>query len=176
MPINNQDQVPRRVRGTHGLCGQVTKTQGFSLIEILVVLFIIGIIFGLALLAFGDFGASRRVVSFGSVFKQDIQQLQYQAIVESKTLGLRLSANGYSAWMFAPANGWQTIADRRQQHVFPAKVWVRWMVKKSKPGEPDILFEPSGDMTPFQIQLGLNAQTILVRLIGTSDGQVALSK
>lgn len=155
---------------------RATKTHGFSLIEILVVLFIIGIICGFTLLAFGDFGASRRVISFSQVFKQDIQQLQYQAIVESKTMGLRLSAKGYATWVFEPTSGWHPIADRRSQHEFPQKIWIQWSVPKQKSGEPDILFEPSGDMTPFQIQLGLEAHKILVRLNGTADGQLSLAK
>ncbi len=39
------------------------RNKGFTLIEILIVIVIIGITIGFALLAFGDFGESKRIIA-----------------------------------------------------------------------------------------------------------------
>ena len=85
--------------------------RGVTLIEILVVLAIIGITLGFALLAFGDFGASRRVVASAEQFLNQVKLLEQQAVLTSTTFGIQFdpaaSPTSFRVLRFQPSSGWQ---------------------------------------------------------------------
>ena len=57
------------------------QRQGFTLVEILIVIFIISIVMTFAVLSLGDFGASRRIVLAAEQFKSDLISIQQEAIL-----------------------------------------------------------------------------------------------
>lgn len=99
--------------------------RGFTLIEILVVVLIIGITLGFTMLAFGDFGAGRKAVVSAEQFSSYIQLVQQRALFEANTLGVRVSKDGYETYHVV-AGTWQPMPTKSIFHRrdFPDNVLV----------------------------------------------------
>lgn len=150
--------------------------QGFTLIEILVVIVIIGITLGFAVLAFGDFGASRHLITSAEQFTHHVKLIQQQAMLESATYGIQIEPTGYSILRFAPPKTWQTPpspALARRIH-FPAHAWVSFTNTGQK--KPSIILYATGDMTPFRLSLGLDKQPHIIDVVGLQNGTLSLER
>jgi len=155
------------------------KQRGFTLIEILVVVAIIGITVGFAMLAFGDFGASRRAVVSAEQFSSYVKLVQQQAILETNTLGINLNQDGYGTYRFV-GGSWQQMSMKSIFHwrSFPKNVVAnfRQTSSKNKFKNPDIIISPSGDMNEFIVDFGTASNAQIVSLVGTSDGQIIIQQ
>jgi len=155
--------------------GMQTK-QGFTLIEILVVILIIGITLGFALLAFGDFGANRRIIVAAEQFVGYVKLVQQQAILETSTLGINFNKNGYQVMRFQTPASWQAMPQKSIFHTqyFPDSTVINLESNSKKSGNPQIIINSSGDMTAFTLHLGSAHQVDLATVVGTFDGNVSL--
>ncbi len=155
------------------------NNRGFSLIEILVVMTIIGISFGFALLAFGDFGADKRIAMSAERFTHTLNLARHQAILDSSTLGIKFNGREYQIVRFTPPNQWQTISERGvfAKHSFPENSQIGFdsAYRKSK-NLPDIIIHPSGDQTPFKLQLGSKKQFPVTSIQGMRNGDLITKK
>lgn len=156
------------------------NNRGFTLIEILVVILIIGITLGFALLAFGDFGRERRLMVAAEYFIHYIQFAEQQAILENNTLGLVIDGPHYQLLRFHAPNQWQALSNHavfRQQH-FPNDTFVHFTMENTKNADSNhmIIINTSGDITPFKLQLGLNDNQTLFDILGNRDGSVSLQR
>ncbi|KTD36234.1 general secretion pathway protein LspH [Legionella nautarum] len=153
--------------------------RGFTLIEILVVVAIIGITLGFAMLAFGDFGASRRAVVSAEQFSSYVKLVQQQAILETNTLGISLTNEGYTTYRFE-SGGWRIMSAKSIFHwrSFPNKISVifRQGGSRNRLKNPDIIITPSGDMSEFIIDFGTAANPQVVSLFGKTDGRIIIEK
>ncbi|KTD16106.1 type II secretion system minor pseudopilin GspH [Legionella jordanis] len=153
------------------------RARGFSLIEILVVLIIISITIGFALLSFGDFGASRRAVVAAEQFSNYLKLVEQQAVLEMNTLGVTIRSNGYQTFRFQN-NNWQTMPEKSLFHfqLFPKHVVVRFEKNyKSNAKNPDIIINPSGELTAFVLNFGTEKKPVLVSLVSSRNGDLSLS-
>jgi general secretion pathway protein H len=148
---------------------------GFTLIEILVVLVIIGITIGFALLAFGDFGSSRRVVTAAESFSNQIKLIQQQAIMESATYGIQVDLKKYDVLKFSSKKTWRKSTNPFFKRVltFPNNTLVSFTSTSPKQ-RPSIIIDSSGEMTPFQIMFGTPKNLTLIKLIGEANGDIKL--
>ena len=152
------------------------SSHGFTLIEILVVMLIIGITLGFALLAFGDFGSKRRIVMATEHFVNYVKFVQQQAILEASTLGIRIHKNSYQVVRFQTPAHWQVMSQKQvfhQQH-FPEDTVVRLENLTAEKGNPQIIINSSGDMTAFKLNISSVKHIDIAQVIGTHNGAVVM--
>ena len=150
--------------------------NGFTLIEILVVVLIIGITLGFALLAFGDFGRERRIILAAEHFVNYVKFAEQQAILETSTLGILLSNNSYQLSCLHSQNHWQAMPQKsvfRQQY-FPSDAVVHLDNAAKKSDNPQIIINSSGDITPFKLSFGSHENVKVAVVIGEDNGVVAM--
>lgn len=150
--------------------------RGFTLIEILVVILIIGISTAVAMLAFGDFGAGRKAIVTAEHFKAYIKLVQQRAILEMNTLGINIKSNGYETLRFSDNLSWHPITNSSlfRWQSFPPNVKVTFRNKMRT--APDLVINPSGDMTPFALNFGVEGEPDMITLIGDDNGELYLQK
>jgi general secretion pathway protein H len=157
-----------------GMQNKPHTAYGFTLIEILVVVLIVGITMGFALLAFGDFGSSKRIMMAAEQFVNYVKFVQQEAILETSTLGVRIQQNNYEALRFQPPANWQSMPKTnvfRQQH-FPTNATLQLEGSLHKTGSPQIIINSSGDITPFRLNIGSENKANIVMVVGSSNGSV----
>lgn len=153
--------------------------RGFTLIEILVVVVIIGITLGFALLAFGDFGASRRAQVTAEQFSSYIKLVQQQALLANDTLGITLDKEGYQTYYFDSNKGWSIMPTRSmfRPRLFPSGLVVNLQGKiKTNSSLPDLIINASGDMTAFRLNFGTGQVPVVTILVGKHNGQLELQR
>lgn len=155
------------------------NNPGFTLVEILVVIVIIGISFGFALMAFGDFGSERRIAMSLEQFANTVKLAQQQAILESSTLGIKLDDQKYQVFRFIPPEQWQPLSSKPgfALQYFPKGTKARLHVeKKSVARQPDIIINSSGDQTPFLFEIGTQKRFPINSLTGKHNGNLTIKK
>lgn len=129
--------------------------QGFTLIEILVVMLILGITITFAMLSFGDFGVKRRVVLATEQFVNFVKLVQQQAVLETSTLGIIVDQNTYQAMRFDPDQGWQSFPVNSifRMREFPSSVHLQFKPRIASGHAPQIVINESGEMNRFQLHV-----------------------
>ncbi|MGQ3890985.1 type II secretion system minor pseudopilin GspH [Legionella sp. CNM-4043-24] len=153
--------------------------RGFTLIEVLVVIIIISIISTASILAFGDFGASRKSVVFAEQFASYVRLVRQRAILEMSTFGINVNAQGYETFRFDEGKTWEPRSKTSlfRWHPFPDNVVVSFKSSlKNNNKAPDIIIQASGDMTPFTMTFGTQARPAQTTLIGQHNGDVSLKE
>ncbi|MDI9819498.1 MULTISPECIES: type II secretion system minor pseudopilin GspH [unclassified Legionella] len=151
------------------------RAKGFTLIEILVVLIIIGITIGFALLSFGDFGASRRATVSAEQFSTYIKLVQQQAILEMSTLGVQVNQDNYRTFRLE-RDSWQLMPEKGIFHTryFPENVIVNLQKAANTFKTPNIIIHSSGDITAFKLSFGTRKKSDIITIIARHDGQLIM--
>lgn len=160
-------------------------TTGFTLIEILVVLFIISIVTTAALLSF-RYNENKQLESFANELVQMLSLAEEQAILQPKVLGLRFRNQSFQfqsyendaqgkqkVWVpFEDAIlGTRTIPNTIQVEV---KMKNRLVEKKEEEvNSPQIIISNNGDLSPFIIYIGKRGQKPSYAIVGESDGNIS---
>lgn len=154
------------------------NSHGFTLIEIMIVLVIIGITFGFALIAFGDFGASRRILFAAEQLVNTLELAKQQAILQTSTLGLRIDDTSYQILQLKKNTQWMPLSDKGVFKVtyFPKN--TRILLKKDTNTDqktqkaPEIIISSSGGLTPFTLSFGSTQEPNLAQLTGKKNGEL----
>jgi len=154
--------------------GMRTTKSGFTLIEILVVLVILGITASVALLAFGDFGESRRVEAEAQRFVQKVRLIRHQAILEATTYGMKITPTSYQIFRFSPPNTWTPATSTLlKPYQFPPKILLYLNIQstnKKTSKKNWVVFQASGEITPFSINFGLKQQPNIAHVVAEDNG------
>jgi type II secretion system protein H len=137
------------------------RSGGFTLLELMVVMTIIGIIAGMVALRIGDSSRQVRHEREARRLQQAVQLAAQEAIVRGRAYGLRVGANDY-AFCRREAGVWRPIAadNKLGPYLLPGNLQLR--VDSTLPEQderdsdeegacPMIRLSPSGEMEPIKI-------------------------
>jgi general secretion pathway protein H len=163
------------------------SAHGFSLLELLVVVTIIGIFAAAAVLSMGIVGQDRVLEREAGRFRSLIELLQEDALMESRDFGILFDEHSYrffvydyeqAVWVQAPDDrilGTRelpqgltlglTVEDRELDLRPPGRT------RAEELPEPQILVLSSGEITPFEISFGRPANATRVALAFAFDGR-----
>lgn len=135
------------------------KNQGFTLIEIMVVITIAAIMVGASVLAFPD-SSSDRLKKMGGRFSALISLAQDEAILQSQDFALEISDSGYSFYRRVDAK-WEAYSDkpfvrRAVGGDIQAELVLEGLLinpPSQDKVKPQIVISSSGEMTPFSYTL-----------------------
>lgn len=163
-----------------GRSGASSPARGFTLVELLVVIVIIGSLIGLAVLSTGIAGPARELRNEAERLAGLIGVLAEEAVLDNREYGLLLAAEGYRVLRYDPLSArWQELDD--EPYYLPA--WAELSVElegealrlpqpaaasRSAP-VPQLLLLSSGELSPFRLYLRERRNNGLILLL-SSDG------
>lgn len=153
-----------------------SKNTGFTLIEVLIVIVIIGIITAIATLSFSQFGRAHREKIVLDQFVTAFHAAEQQAIFTPETLKLSITSKGYTYLVYRhDSTGEMSWVPLNQPGFSRPKAFsgIFEVNLMSQIAEAPLLLSPSSDVTPFILQLKGNVQeyTITVRNNGSIEVQ-----
>ncbi len=137
---------------------RISRVQGFTLVEILVVLFLITIMAGLVVISLPSFTTTQEFDEETARMELLLQMLQSEAVLDSSEYGFRTTREGYEFLGYNDGEQkWEPLVEKPFQ---PRRLpdTVRLDVKADSEelafaGEevPPVLILSSGEMTPFKM-------------------------
>ena len=165
-----------------------TSSRGFSLIEILVVVVIVGLMAAIMTVAIGALGGDSEIDDELARVADVVAVSLETAELEGRDYGLRLEPAGYEVMVFDGRRGWVSAGGDRwlERHEFPAGISValeaegrRVLLKTPDTPEtrlPQVITFGSGDVTPYRITLSRQGSGASVSLVGSVDGTIEVER
>jgi general secretion pathway protein H len=177
--------------------GFVTKRSGFTLIEVMVVMVIIGIIISIGVLSFGIVGNDRELQRQAMRMTTLIEMASDEAQMQGREYGLELLHNGYRFVEYDPfvVQWGEVIGDDMlrarqlgEEMEFELYLEDRRVILDDTAGEiepaedvrdrdpdedyaPHVLIMSSGDITPFDIRILRNIDRASVLITLSPNGE-----
>ncbi|BBH43842.1 type II secretion system minor pseudopilin GspH [Pseudomonas sp. KU43P] len=139
--------------------------RGFTLLELLVVLAVLGLVAGMAGLSLGR-DPQRQAFQEANFFVQVLQHARQRAVLEGMLLGIRLDAQGYQL-LRRTALGWDNAGQRHDAGIDLRLVIDDVFIEPSRSGSPQLLIHSNDQYSVFT----LHFEQVGVRLVSvSSDG------
>jgi general secretion pathway protein H len=173
-------------RRRHAAC----RASGFTLLEVLVVIVIIGIITSMAMVSVNVLGGDNEMDEEARRLMAVLTQAREDAMLEGRDVGLRVDARSYDfAHYDARMERWDLAADDPllRERTLPAGLELElWLEDRSvkladraeptdrSPLQPQVVVMASGDLIPFEIRLHRAGTAEARALVGTADGKLEI--
>ncbi len=162
--------------------GGMLTVKGFTLIEILVVLFIISIMTGIALVNLPGFMQSGDFDAEADRLKVVLEMLRDEALIQANEYGFKPEPDGYQFFIYNELQQqWDLLEERPfTERNTKNKIQLSLNVEgdELRLGEndeaPPILILSSGEITPFELEVHSGTEAGSMRVL-VSDGYGAIS-
>jgi general secretion pathway protein H len=172
------------------------RAAGFTLLEILVVIVIIGVMVSMATLSIGVLGADREVKEEAERFWAVLRQAREEAELQAIDVAIFVGQTDYEFLRFdTRRNEWMPIiedklyAERTLPEGLRFRLWLENREIVLKPGLPDrskkdesqkwppqITVLSSGDIVPFEMHIERDAAPALWRVTSLADSDLRLEQ
>ena len=172
------------------------RDRGFTLLEILVVIVIIGVMVAMVTLSFNVLGSDRETAEETRRFWAVLRQAREEAEMQAIDIAVFVGATEYEFLRYdTRRNEWRQIADDTlyAPRVLPEGLRFRlWMESRElvlKPDLPDrskkdenqkwppqVTVLSSGDVAPFELQIERDSTPALWRLTALADGDLRVEQ
>ncbi len=144
-----------------------SPAHGFTLIEVMVVVVIIGIILSFVMLSFGDFGAQRRLNAKAQHFSELVKLLKLKSVIGADTFGIDIREHSYTFYRFVvdhktPYGRWDKIKDKRLFLPFIDNDVFLKLNRPTKKEQPDIIISSNGTISPFALRFQTKSASTLL--------------
>ena len=163
--------MPRQLLATRG--------NGFTMIEILVVLIVVGLLAALAVANLGGSAQQRELENTARELFLLMQTASEQAVLNNQEVGMVLEEDRYQFLVLDEVEQtWVSQAERLfQPRRLPEGLVVTSVIESDLPTlagdddalQPDLVFFSSGEVTPFELELS-TSETSDIRYRIESDG------
>lgn len=152
------------------------RAHGFTLIEVLVVLFIISIVTGTMLLTISS-NQNRQIDAFTKNFLDTINFAEEDAMLKPVILRLKITNGSFTFQIYKAQNkpemAWVDASDKiLSTHFIPEFIQVTVKIKGAdySDNNQQIIFSENGDVTPFTIYIGKRGAKPRYAIIGEANG------
>lgn len=155
------------------------RTGGFTLIEIVVVIVILGILLNFAVLSFRRLPGSDSLGEESKRLRSLLQVASEEALLKSSLIGVDVTEEGYG-FLRLVGGEWQPLEDDMfRSRELPEELRLS-IATTQPPGDddekrtPEIILLNSGEMTPFDIKISSRQSDDYYRLSGSETGELTL--
>lgn len=162
--------------------GFVISERGFTLLELLAVVLIIGLIVSFATLSVGQ-KSSQDVQGEVERLNGLLRLAGEEAVMQGRELALQFSKEAYSFLELSIENEWQPVGDDPllRERSIPPNIKLELFIEggqasfEDKNNLPRVFILSSGEMTPFILTLGVEEEQERYSLQGSIDGKLTLT-
>lgn len=163
------------------------RASGFTLLEVLVVIVIIGIIASMAVVSVNVLGGDNEMEEEARRLMAVLGQVREDAMLEGRDVGLRVDARSYDFARYdARLERWELVGDdpllreRRLPDGLELELWLEGrsvrLTDRAEPTDraplqPQVVVMASGDLVPFELRLRRAGTSEVRALTGTADGK-----
>ncbi len=164
--------------------------RGFTLLELLVVVAIIGMLAGAVTLSLGALGNDREIDEEANRLRSMIDLLHEESLMQSRDYGLMFSETGYRFYVFDYQQAkWALPPGDRllQEHALRPQLSMALMLdgrrvplmpdfeaQDVENPEPQVMLLSSGEVTPFTVELQRSGSDGRFELTTEIDGDVSI--
>lgn len=143
------------------------NAKGFTFIELMVVLLIIGITLHFASQSWGDFGEKRRVITAAELLKMQIIALQNQSLFAGSAMGLKVDTTSYKIVYYDQSKGW-VVPTGLHIPTLPRHIILHAQTN------PAVIIDAQGNINQFKVNIGTINRPYTACVIGTKNNEIKI--
>lgn len=147
------------------------QTKGYTLVEILIVLFIMGLVTSIAVLTVSR-NTQQDTTELANTLVQMLHLAEEKAVLETRPLGFAVHNHDYQ-WLRLQTTRWIPFTDTLFKTVTLPALWqLTLRTPTQTPATPHIVIATNGTLTPFKLYIGKRHQAPCYVIVGHANGAV----